>query len=51
MEAVADGLWQLRGRPPHAINVYLAGDVLVDAARRASGSCASCAAGRCTRTR
>ena len=34
MEAVADGLWQLRGRPRHAINVYLAGDVLVDAGTR-----------------
>jgi hydroxyacylglutathione hydrolase len=37
MEAVADGLWQLRGRPRHAINVYLAGDVLVDAGTRQAG--------------
>jgi hydroxyacylglutathione hydrolase len=28
---LADGLWQLRGFPPNAINVYLLGDVLVDA--------------------
>jgi glyoxylase-like metal-dependent hydrolase (beta-lactamase superfamily II) len=31
---VADGLWQLRGFPPHTINVYLAGDVLIDAGTR-----------------
>jgi len=31
MKPVADGLWQLRGRPAHAINIYLAGDVLIDA--------------------
>ena len=37
MEAVADGLWQLRGRPRHAINIYLAGDVLVDAGTRQAG--------------
>jgi glyoxylase-like metal-dependent hydrolase (beta-lactamase superfamily II) len=23
---LADGVWQLRGRPPDAINVYLVGD-------------------------
>jgi hydroxyacylglutathione hydrolase len=30
MRAVAEGVHQLRGTPRHAINVYLAGDVLVD---------------------
>jgi glyoxylase-like metal-dependent hydrolase (beta-lactamase superfamily II) len=34
MRELADGLWQLRGRPANAINVYLAGDVLIDAATR-----------------
>jgi hydroxyacylglutathione hydrolase len=31
MEALAPGVQQLRGLPPNAINVYLVGDVLVDA--------------------
>jgi len=31
MRALASGVWQLDGRPPNAINVYLVGDVLVDA--------------------
>jgi glyoxylase-like metal-dependent hydrolase (beta-lactamase superfamily II) len=31
---VADGVFMLRGFPPAAINVYLAGDVLVDAGTR-----------------
>jgi hydroxyacylglutathione hydrolase len=31
MRALAQGVWQLRGLPPNAINVYLVGDVLVDA--------------------
>jgi len=31
MRAVAEGVHQLKGTPPHAINVYLVGDVLVDA--------------------
>jgi len=31
VKQLADGLWQLRGFPPNAINVYLMGDVLVDA--------------------
>ncbi len=31
MRDVADGVQQLKGTPPHAINVYLVGDVLVDA--------------------
>ena len=31
MRALAPGVWQLRGLPPNAINVYLLGEVLVDA--------------------
>jgi len=31
MRAVAEGVHQLKGTPPHAINVYLVGDVLDDA--------------------
>jgi hydroxyacylglutathione hydrolase len=34
MQRVADGLFLLDGRPRHAINVYLMGDVLVDAGTR-----------------
>lgn len=34
MREVADGVWQLSGMPPNAINVFLAGDVLVDAGTR-----------------
>jgi hydroxyacylglutathione hydrolase len=34
MEELANGLLLLAGRPRHAINVYLVGDVLVDAATR-----------------
>ena len=37
MRQLADGLWQLSGFPPNAINVYLMGDVLVDAATRHAG--------------
>ena len=37
MDELADGLYQLRGFPPNAINVYLMGDVLVDAATRRAG--------------
>ncbi len=37
MERLADGVWQLRGFPPDAINVYLADEVLVDAATRHAG--------------
>lgn len=36
-ERVADGLWLLAGRPRHAFNVYLMGDVIVDAATRHAG--------------
>jgi len=34
VKLLADGLYQLRGFPPDAINVYLMGDVLVDAGSR-----------------
>jgi glyoxylase-like metal-dependent hydrolase (beta-lactamase superfamily II) len=34
MQQVADGVWLLRGVPRHMFNVYLAGDVLIDAATR-----------------
>jgi hydroxyacylglutathione hydrolase len=34
VKEVADGVWQLSGFPPNAINVFLVGDVLVDAASR-----------------
>ena len=33
---LADDLWQLKGRPANIMNVYLAGDVLLDAATRHS---------------
>ena len=38
MRELADGVWQLRGFPPDAINIYLAGDVLIDAGTRRAGS-------------
>jgi hydroxyacylglutathione hydrolase len=34
MKQLADGVWQLGGFPPNAINVYVIEDVLVDAASR-----------------
>jgi hydroxyacylglutathione hydrolase len=34
VKRLADGLYQLRGFPPDAINVYLMGDVIVDAGTR-----------------
>jgi hydroxyacylglutathione hydrolase len=34
MKELAAGVFLLRGFPPHAINVYLVGDVLIDAATR-----------------
>jgi glyoxylase-like metal-dependent hydrolase (beta-lactamase superfamily II) len=37
MKLIADDLYLLRGFPPNAINVYLMGDVLVDAATRHAG--------------
>jgi hydroxyacylglutathione hydrolase len=37
VKQVADGVWQLAGFPPNAINVYLVEDVLIDAATRHAG--------------
>jgi hydroxyacylglutathione hydrolase len=37
LKQLAPDLWQLRGLPPNAINVYLAEDVLIDAATRRAG--------------
>jgi hydroxyacylglutathione hydrolase len=37
LQEVADGIWVVDWYPPYAINVYLAGDVLVDAATRHAG--------------
>jgi glyoxylase-like metal-dependent hydrolase (beta-lactamase superfamily II) len=37
VKQLADGLYQLSGFPPNAINVYLMSDVLVDAGTRHSG--------------
>lgn len=37
MKQLADGVWQLRGFPPDAFNVYLVEDVLVDASTRHAG--------------
>lgn len=34
MKQLADGVWQLSGFPPNAINVYLLEDVLIDASTR-----------------
>jgi glyoxylase-like metal-dependent hydrolase (beta-lactamase superfamily II) len=34
VKRLADGLYQLSGFPPNGINVYLIGDVIVDAATR-----------------
>jgi hydroxyacylglutathione hydrolase len=34
MKQLADGVWQLSGFPPNAINVYLIEDVLIDASTR-----------------
>ena len=38
MKELAPGLFQLRGFPPNGINVFLMGDVLVDAATRRAGN-------------
>jgi hydroxyacylglutathione hydrolase len=44
---LADDLWMLSGLPPNAINIYLAGDVLIDAGtRRAEGRIVRQVAGR-----
>jgi glyoxylase-like metal-dependent hydrolase (beta-lactamase superfamily II) len=37
MRQLAEDVWVLRGFPPDAINVYLVGDVLIDAATRLAG--------------
>ena len=37
MRQLADDLWLLNGFPKHAINVYVIGDVLIDAATRRAG--------------
>ena len=37
VKQLAAGVWQLRGFPPNAINVYLVEDVLIDAATRRAG--------------
>ena len=37
MRQLAAGVWQLKGRPPNGINVYLVEDVLIDAASRRAG--------------
>jgi hydroxyacylglutathione hydrolase len=34
MRQLAEGVYQLKGRPPNAINVYVIGDVLIDSATR-----------------
>ena len=34
MKRLAEDVYLLRGFPPHAINVYLVGDVIVDAGTR-----------------
>jgi glyoxylase-like metal-dependent hydrolase (beta-lactamase superfamily II) len=37
MREISPNVWQLSGIPPNAINVYLIGDVLIDAATRWAG--------------
>jgi hydroxyacylglutathione hydrolase len=37
VKQVADGVWQLKSFPPHAFNVYLAGDVVIDASHKRAG--------------
>ena len=37
MRRLADDLWLLRGWPPYVMNVYVIGDVLIDAATRRAG--------------
>jgi hydroxyacylglutathione hydrolase len=38
VKQVADGVWQLQSFPPHAFNVYLAEDVVVDASHKRAGN-------------
>jgi hydroxyacylglutathione hydrolase len=37
VKQLAEGVYKLRGFPPNGINVYLVGDVIVDAATRFAG--------------
>jgi hydroxyacylglutathione hydrolase len=37
VKQLADGVWQLAGFPPNAINVYLVEDVLIDASTKYAG--------------
>jgi hydroxyacylglutathione hydrolase len=37
VKQIAEDVWQLRGFPPDVINVYLIGDVLIDASTRWAG--------------
>ena len=37
MRRLADDLWLLGGQPPYVMNVYVIGDVLIDAATRRAG--------------
>jgi hydroxyacylglutathione hydrolase len=37
VKEVAEGVWQLKGLPPNGINVFLLGDVVVDAATKRAG--------------
>ena len=37
MKSLADDVWQLGGFPPNAINIYVIGEVLIDAATRYAG--------------
>ena len=37
MRQLADDVWLLHGRPRYAMNVYVIGDVLIDAATRRAG--------------
>src|SRR4051794_1827173 len=37
MKEIAPGVFQLKGFPPNAINIWLMGDVLVDAATKLAG--------------
>ena len=53
MKELADGIWQLTGFPPDNVNIYVLGDVLIDAGmastRAASSSRSRAATSRPTR--
>jgi hydroxyacylglutathione hydrolase len=38
VKQVADGVWQLQSLPPHAFNVYLAEDVVIDGSHKRAGN-------------